>query len=453
MTHSTAHVSALSRRAWLTTSAASLAGLSSSGWIEQLAAAAGPGAKPPRACILLWMNGGPSQLDTFDPKPDHENGGPFRAIETSAPGIRIGEHLPQVARWMDRSAIVRSLTGKEADHGRATYLVRTGRPPEGVIQYPTLGSLVSRELGTSDHPLPSFVSVAPYRSTNLAAYNPGFLGPRFAPFIVGDVTAAQAQQQTADAYLRQLQVADLKPLQELADARQAARLDLWREMEREFGSARPDAPVASHHTAYERAVRMTAPDAMAAFNLADEPDKLRDSYGRNLFGQGCLLARRLVERGVSFVEVSLGGVNSGGMGWDTHVNNFATVERLCGVLDPAWATLLADLRDRGLLDSTLVLWMGEFGRTPKINGTAGRDHFPLAWNAVLSGGGVKGGQVIGRTSADGSTVEERPCAVSELLATVCQSLGIDPHKTNPSNIGRPIHLVDYDAQPLAGVIE
>ena len=193
--------------------------------------------------------------------------------------------------------------------------------------------------------------------------------------------------------------------------------------------------------------------AASAFNLDDEPAALRDAYGRNLFGHGCLLARRLVERGVPFVEVSLGGVSSGGMGWDAHVNNFETVKRLCGVLDPAWATLLRDLKDRGLLETTLVVWMGEFGRTPKINGAAGRDHYPLTWSAVLGGGGVRGGQVVGATTADGAAVKDRPCAVPELLATVCQALNIDPHKTNPSTVGRPIHLVDYDAHPIDGVVE
>lgn len=446
-----ARQAAAPRRAFLQASAAALTLGSTQGWLARLAAATGD-AKPKRACILLWMNGGPSHLDTFDPKPDHENGGPFKAIETSAPGIRIAEHLPQVARWMHRSAVIRSMTGKEADHGRATYLVRTGRPPEGVIQYPTLGSLVSNELGNATSALPNYVAVAPYRSTNLAAYNPGFLGPPLAPFIVGDVTPAQAQQQDAEAYLRQLRVGDLRPVQDLSEPRATARLELLRNMESRFAGNRPDGPVASHKTAYQRAVRLTEPDAVRAFNLDDEPAKLRDAYGRNLFGEGCLLARRLIERGVPFVEVSLGGVNSGGMGWDTHVNNFETVQKLCGVLDPAWAALLADLDARGMLDSTLVVWMGEFGRTPKINGSAGRDHYPLTWSAVLSGGGVRGGQVVGRTSADGTTVEDRPCAVPELLATVCQSLGIDPHKTNESNIGRPIHLVDYDAQPLAGVV-
>ncbi len=426
-----------------------------SGWLGTLAAQAATQSTPEstsaKSCILLWMNGGPSQIDTFDPKPEHENGGPFQPIATKTPGIHISEHLPQVAGWTDRLAIIRSMTGKEADHGRASYLVRTGHAPEAAIQYPTLGSLMAKELGDESAALPNFVSIGPYRTTNLAAYNPGFLGPMYAPFLVGDVTPALAQQQLADGYRTALQVADLQPASAIASSRQAERIELWRSLGQSFVATRPDVPAESHRAAYERAVRLMNRDAAQAFDLTQEPDKLRDAYGRTLFGQGCLLARRLVERGVPFVEVSLGGVNSGGMGWDTHVGNFETVKRLSTVLDAGWATLLRDLSERGLLDSTLVVWMGEFGRTPKINGTTGRDHYPLAWSAVLGGGGIQGSQVVGKTSDDGTTVTERPIVVPELLATVCKALAIDPHKTNPSNVGRPIHLIDYDAQPIEGV--
>jgi len=182
-------------------------------------------------------------------------------------------------------------------------------------------------------------------------------------------------------------------------------------------------------------------DAAKAFELKDESEKLRDAYGRNQFGQGCLLARRLVEAGVPFVEVTLDG-------WDTHNQNFDAVKRLSGALDPAWATLMEDLNARGLLDTTLVVWMGEFGRTPKINGQQGRDHFPRAWSTVLGGGGIKGGQAVGKTSADGTTVEEREVPVPDFLATVCHALGIDPLKQNQSNVGRPIRIVDKVAKPI-----
>ena len=189
--------------------------------------------------------------------------------------------------------------------------------------------------------------------------------------------------------------------------------------------------------------------AAKAFELDEEPAEVRDAYGRNSFGQGCLLARRLVERGVPFVEVTL-SASDGSMafGWDTHQQNFNAVEKLCGTLDPAWSTLMNDLRTRGLLDSTLIVWMGEFGRTPKINKDAGRDHFPTAWTTVLAGGGIKGGQAIGDTGADGMTVKDRPVAVPDLLATVCKALGIDPSKQNLSDVGRPIRIVDSKANPI-----
>jgi uncharacterized protein (DUF1501 family) len=200
--------------------------------------------------------------------------------------------------------------------------------------------------------------------------------------------------------------------------------------------------------AYDRAVRLMRSPARAAFDLDDEPAKLRDAYGRNLFGQGCLLARRLVERGVPFVEVFLGRVRGAFAGWDTHAKNFDALKSLCGILDPAWGTLMADLKDRGLLDTTLVVWMGEFGRTPRVNGNAGRDHYPNAWSVVLGGGGIKGGQAIGKTGADGGTVEDRPVGVPDLLATVCTALGIDPARQHLSNIGRPIRVVDKAGKPV-----
>ena len=193
--------------------------------------------------------------------------------------------------------------------------------------------------------------------------------------------------------------------------------------------------------------------AAKAFELDDEPAEVRDAYGRNPFGQGCLLARRLIEKGVPFVEVTLSAVDgSMAFGWDTHQKNFDAVQKLSQILDPAWATLMTDLRSRGLLDSTLIVWMGEFGRTPKINKDAGRDHFPAAWSAVLAGGGIKGGQAIGDTGPDGMTVKDRPIAVPDLLATVCRTLGIDPSTQNVSDVGRPIRVVDPKAKAIEEVL-
>jgi hypothetical protein len=212
-----------------------------------------------------------------------------------------------------------------------------------------------------------------------------------------------------------------------------------------FLASRSGPGTASYVTAYDRAVRLGRPAAARAFDLSEEKDALRDRYGRGLFGQGCLMARRLVERGVPFVEVTLGG-------WDTHQDNFEQVRSLCGVLDPAWATLMADLGDRGLLDRTLVVWMGEFGRTPGINPRNGRDHYPAAWSVVLGGGGIKGGHVVGRTSKDGLGVEERPVAAADLMATACLALGLNPKKQNLSNVNRPIRLADPDAEPVKEIL-
>src|SRR5207248_537098 len=232
-----------------------------------------------------------------------------------------------------------------------------------------------------------------------------------------------------------------------------ARIDLLEQMERDFVARHPGLSPQSHQTAYERAVRLMRTAAATAFNFEDEPAALRDSYGRNPFGQGCLLARRLVERGVPFVEVTLSSVDgSMGLGWDTHAQNFDTVEKLSGVLDAGWSTLMTELRSRGLLESTLIVWMGEFGRTPKINESAGRDHFPNAWSTVLAGGGIHGGQVIGNTGADGEQIKDRPVLVPDLLATVVKGLGIDPAKQNTVDTGRPIRLVDPKANPIKGVL-
>jgi hypothetical protein len=434
-----------SRRDWLRFSAVGLT-CSQSGWLEALAADAATDPKRRRSCILLWMSGGPSQLDTFDLKPGHANGGPFKEIATKVPGIRISEHLPKLADRMDRLALVRSLTSKEGEHGLATYYAHTGYPMRAPVQYPPVGALVAKEAGSEQADLPGFVSVAPFRLFSPATHAPGFLGPQYAPLIVGDTPSAYSRPSGGAEEAKKLRVANLSPHNGIDPAHFDARLQLVRQMQQDFVATHPQAPAKSHATAYERATRLMRTSAARAFDLDDEPQKLRDSYGRNLFGQGCLLARRLVERGVPFVEVSLGG--DSGIGWDTHVNNFETVRQLSQVLDAAWATLLDDLKERGLLDTTLIVWLGEFGRTPKINGENGRDHFPHAWTAVLGGGGIKGGQVIGKTSDDGEEILERPVTIPDLLATVCAALGIDPGKQNESNVGRPIRVVDRSANPI-----
>lgn len=435
---------AFSRRDLFRLAAAGFAAYSSSGWLEQMAAATANDPQRKRSCILLWMNGGPSTIDLWDLKPGNPNGGPYKEIETSVPGIKIGEHLPKLAQRMQHLAILRSMSTKEADHGRATFLMRTGYLPGGPIHYPSLGALISKELERPDAEMPGFVSIATNRSLSPDAFGSGFLGPQYAPLLVGE-NANINTRQPDQGIDQSLKVQNLDRPGDVASARGDARVRLLEEMEEDFVKERPGVASEGHLTAYRRAVRLMKSSSVQAFNLNEEPKVLRDSYGRNLFGQACLLARRLVERGVPFIEVNFDG-------WDTHQQNFDAVKNHCGVLDTAWAMLLDDLKQRGLLDSTLIVWMGEFGRTPKINQQNGRDHWATSWATVLAGGGIKGGSVVGKTSPDGTAVVERPIAVPDLLATIGLALGIDIRSQNKSNVDRPIRFVDPKAEPVKEIV-
>jgi hypothetical protein len=444
----------LSRRHFLRAGAVSTA-VSMSGWLGRMArAAADDTAKPKRACILLWMNGGPSQIDTFDPKPDNPNGGPVKAIDTKVPGLKISEYLPKLAERADKLAILRGMATKEADHTRGAYLLRTGRTPGGAVRYPTLGSFVGKELDRPDAELPSFVSVGPFRQLSPEAYSSGFLGPRYAPLVVAENTFEQQVNNGGQDIGRLLKVQDLDLPAGVSDDRGLTRANFRDQLDSQFLADHPDAPGEGHRTAYRRAVTLMRSAAVKAFDLTEEKDALRDKYGRTLFGQGCLLARRLVERGVPFIEVTLSSAPGAAnvIGWDTHQNNFDQVKRLCGSLDQSWSALMDDLADRGLLETTTIVWMGEFGRTPKINQQQGRDHWAVSWSTVLAGGGIKGGQAVGATTGDGMEVKDRPVPVPDLLATVCTAVGLDPSKQNLSNVGRPIRLVEPTAVPIKEVL-
>ena len=430
------------RRDLMRLSLASALGVSFSGWLPQLARAAAA-RKTGRACILLWMNGGPSQTDTFDPKPAHDNGGPVETIETAVPGIHISEYLPGVARQMNNLAIIRSMTTKEGDHGRATQLMLTGHRPQPATDFPSLGSLISKELGDAENDLPNYISLSPVRFGQ--AGGPGFLGPKFAPLVVtGDSDDPQARAN--------LEIENLSPPAGIDRAALESRFHLLNMLQSGFSERYDTAASRAHRANVERAARMIESQARNAFKLDEESAEVREAYGRNRFGQGCLLARRLVERGVPFVEVTLAQVPGAGAAWDTHADNFNSVRALCEVLDPAWSALMEDLKDRGLLDTTLVVWMGEFGRTPQINPNTGRDHFPDAWSTVLGGAGIRGGQVIGDTGKDGKEVVDRPVTVPEVYATICSALGIDHTKDNYTPEGRPIALVDQSGKPIAELV-
>lgn len=416
-----------SRRDLLQITAASLGGISCSGWLPSLALAA-ENKSLPKACILLWMAGGPSQLETLDPKPGHANGGPTKSIATATTGIEICDNLPGIAKQMNDVALVRSMKTREGDHGRATQLMMTGhRPMGGALNYPVLGSLVSQRLLQPTSKLPGFVAISPFRQGDLGS---GFLGPRYAPLSVSGISNDPTAR--ANLTIENLEPAGAKR-DELAERQELLKL---------LRKSVPGTALAAekHAAIYDQAIRMVETQGEGAFRLKEEPVELRDKYGRSRFGQGCLLARRLIERGVPFVEVSLDASSQGS--WDSHLNNFQTVKSLCEVLDPAWSALLTDLRERGLLESTLVIWMGEFGRTPVINPNSGRDHFPNAWSVALAGAGIQGGQVIGATTRDGMEVEDRPVGTADLFATIFESIGIDSESSNEMG-DRPIPIVDH----------
>lgn len=437
-------MTALSRRRLLQMAGAGLCGYTASGWLPALADEIAPNPNRKRHCILLWMSGGPSQMDTFDMKPGHANGGEFKEIATKVPGLRISEHLPRLAEQADKLAIVRGLSTKEGDHGRGTYLMRTGHQPRGPVRFPAIGASLSKELSDSSELALNFVSVSPYRAFNQAAYGPGFLGPKYAPLTVGATdnlpTTPGDMPQYAD-----LRVDDLTRPANVSEPQFEKRIAMWRKLQDGFLATHRSASPIAHDTVYRRALKLMDSNLSQAFDLEEESATVRDAYGRGRFGQGCLMARRLIERGVAFVEVSLGAFDGGNVGWDTHQNNFPAVRQLSNDLDAGWATLMKELDERGLLESTTILWMGEFGRTPAINDNAGRDHFPGAWTCVFGGGGIKGGLTYGQTSDDGTEVVEGKANEADVLATLCESLGVKPNKENISEQGRPIKIAEGTA--------
>jgi hypothetical protein len=380
------------------------------------------GPRKAESVILLWMGGGMSHIDTFDPQPGSDIGGPIQAIATTAEGIRISQYLPRLAREFKHLSLIRSVTGSEFDHDRATYVLHTGYPPLSSMKHSTLGSVVAKYMGPPhDECLPPYVSIG----IDWAA---GYLGPKYAPYYVG-----AAQQANANLVVPQ----------GLGQERFNDRLKLLKEFDKSFNRLHVgDAAMAAYAQSYSAALLMMRPQTAKVFNLDDEPQAVREAYGaKSGFGQGCLLARRLVQAGVRFVEVALGG-------WDTHQENFPRVEQLSGELDVAASTLIQDLHGKGLLERTILLVASEFGRTPTINGNGGRDHWPRVWSAVIGGGGLQGGRLIGRSDR-GQEVADRPIRVGELHATICEALGIDFTQTNHSPEKRPFRIVkDESAAPI-----
>ncbi len=406
----------VSRRSFLRSVAAGAAGASVLGWRDAVALQADELRRQGRACVLMFLRGGPSQFETFDPKPGTTNGGPTEAIQTAIAGVRIADSWPNTARALNDIALIRSMNNREGEHQRATYLMHTGYLPLAALRYPTLGSIAAREIGPRDFDLPHFVTIG----GRAAGIGSGFLGMAYAPFLVGNPNQMPANSQLPGG---------------VADQRFGRRLDLMRDLEQDFAEAGGRPRVEEHGAIYTGAARLVRSPRLRAFDISQERDAMRERYGRSPFGQGCLLARRLIEAGVTFVEIESNG-------WDTHQDNFERSKTLSGPVDRGFAALVTDLKERGLLERTLVVVLGEFGRTPRINGNNGRDHYPRAFSLALAGGGVRGGRVIGATSGSGSDVTQRPVGVADLFCTFCQSLGINPRRENITSIGRPIRIVD-----------
>ncbi|HZN62419.1 MAG TPA: DUF1501 domain-containing protein [Planctomycetota bacterium] len=372
-----------------------------------------------KACIVVWLAGGPSHIDTFDPKPDRETSGGTKAIDTTADGVQVSQFLPTIGGQMKHASLIRSLTSREGSHERGRYLMHTGYAPTGTVIHPSMGAVTAMEVGDKSLDLPNFISIG--QPTEGA----GFLPPDFAPFVVDNPQAAKGGA---------VNIKNLAPAGN-DDRRFRERMRLLLEQERDFARDRECEETGRHMSAYQKADRLMHTPLLKAFNLADEKEDLRKAYGDNRFGAGCLLARRLVDVGVKFVEVTLGG-------WDTHQENSTRVGQLCQSLDPGVGTLLRDLHDRRMLDSTLVVCMGEFGRTPKINANNGRDHYPRVFSALIAGGGIPGGRVIGSSDRDGVDIKDRPVMVGDLLATMYTTLGVDIKKQVISPLGRPLKFVD-----------
>ena len=375
------------------------------------------------AIIVLWMNGGPSHLDTWDPKPGTSVGGPTKAINTKIPGVQISANLPRLAEHSNHLAILRGITSREGNHDRARHLVHTGYAPTPTVAHPSLGAWVSEELGPASD-LPAFVSIG---GPSVSA---GVLGVQYNPFVLKEAGKPPR---------------DIKLPDKIDTDRFARRRSALDKLEAAFATETSDPKVTGRRAVYDHAVKLMNAPGLHAFTLEEEPMSVRQAYGDSDFGRGCLLARRLIENGVRVVEVALDG-------WDTNQNNFERTEDLCGKLDPAFSALLDDLSARKRLDRTMVICMGEFGRSPKINGNDGRDHHPGAWSAVMAGGGIRGCVVAGQTDAEGDKVLGNPIQVQDLMATFALQLGLDRDHQIVTPLGRPLSIVDAPGKVIRDIL-
>jgi len=366
-----------------------------------------------KSAIMLWMSGGPSTMDIWDLKPGANTGGEFKPISTSG-DMQISEHMPMMAKQMHNAAIIRSMSTREADHGRGRYYMHTGYVPNANIEHPSYGAVIAHETIDQRPEL----EVPPFVTVGGGSEGPGFLGMAWAPFAVN-----------SNGQIRNLQMG-------LDERRLMQRMAALNLVEKGFVSQNRGQAAEDHQNILKKTLALMTSQQMKAFRVAEEPQEVQERYGMDNFGKGCLMARRLVEAGVPFIEVDLGG-------WDMHNDIFNTLsnQRL-PVLDRAMSALFEDLEQRGLLEDTAVVWMGEFSRTPRINGNTGRDHWARSWSVVVGGAGMNGGIAVGKTNEDGTRVDTEPYTSQDVMASVCKSLGISLETTFTSKSGRPMKIAN-----------
>lgn len=402
--------------------------------------------KKGKSLVIFWMGGGPSHMDLWDVKTDSQNAGEFKPVSTSAPGVKISEVLPTVAKQMKHLSIIRSLVTNEGSHERGTTLMNTGRTPSPIVQYPAIGAVTSSLVSSKELPLPGFIGIG----GTAQRIGPGFLGMNYAPFTVQNPGQPPA---------------NIRPPAQLGRGEEGLerlrrRQRLFYNVEKRFSrslyphlvgsTAKIDetkgAPAReargssaqAHETVYGKAFDLSVSPLRTVFEVRNEPTDVIEAYGgmQNRFGMGCLLARKLIEKGVSAVEIDLGG-------WDNHNNIFNTIRMGNGPrLDQGMGNFVKEMVEKGMWEDTVVVWMGEFGRTPRINQNGGRDHWARCWSVVVGGGAIKGGQVYGKTNKDGTDVDENPVKIGDLFATLYKGLGIDPSTQVRDNLGRPLHIAD-----------
>ena len=415
---------ALSRRQFLAGAAAGLGGLSFAHMIQP--AAARQLQRMQKRVLVIFMAGGLSQLESWDPKPGTNTGGPFLDIATSVPGTHICELLPYTARQMDKIALIRGINTAEDEHGRGAYIMQTGRRPNPQETYPHLGSVAAKLLAPPTSALPGYIHVTPSGSSGFNRQDAAFLGPRYASVTLADGNPP----------------ANLLRPPTLTEQADMERNTIRTRLNSRFAQGRRSADTEAYTNSYDQAAQIMRQRAI--FDIGREPMRLRDNYGSHEFGRHCLLARRLLENGVTFVKVTHSN-------YDTHHENFDFHIEQLGEFDKTYATLLDDLAQRGMLDSTLVIVMSEFGRTPNINSQLGRDHFASAWSCTLSGCGIKGGSVYGRSDATGNRVVEGEVGAPQIFATIYRALGINHHKNYHVGL-RQVPLTDPGTQPIREVL-